>query len=530
MTARLLLILGALACADQPEPQDATRPEEARRLLQRGTLFLQQDRPARALAELEQAVALDSASSTAHFQKGLAHARLDQPALAIAAFERALALAPDASAELAEIQPRAHFALAAVLRDQHRYLEAATHLEQAIALAPERAKYHFYLGEMRRATGDFTGALAAFKRTIELAPDDSTTRLSLPKSELAEVYLEARYYHSDLLVRNQQLSQARAGFADLLARDPDHVQGGLGLGGLLIRLGEPVAAIPVLWRVATADPHNPAPHYLLAQAYAACDRPDDARNAQSRFQQLSAAERHLNQGNIYIRQGAWDKAIDSLKRALASDTTSVDIRLRLATVYAQQKRFADARAALRQVLARNPDGSTTRLSLPKSELAEVHRDAYIMLGDLYLHEGRPQEAEAHFVRALAIEPDSFAAVYGLGRARYKGGDFAGAIAALRQALARNPDHRDAHYVLGLTYVRQANYRDARAHFARSIDLDPNHAESHYGLALILMQQGQREPARQALQKVLALAPDHQRARAKLGELDDSTELAEVQVP
>ena len=114
MTARLLLILGALACADQPDPQDAARPEEARRLLQRGTLFLQRDRPERALAALEQAVVLDSASSTAPFQKGLAHARLDQPALAIAAFERALALTPD--------QHRAHFALAAVLRDQHRYL------------------------------------------------------------------------------------------------------------------------------------------------------------------------------------------------------------------------------------------------------------------------------------------------------------------------------------------------------------------------------------------------------------------------
>ena len=31
MTARLLLIVGALACADQPDPQDAARPEEARR-------------------------------------------------------------------------------------------------------------------------------------------------------------------------------------------------------------------------------------------------------------------------------------------------------------------------------------------------------------------------------------------------------------------------------------------------------------------------------------------------------------------
>ena len=505
MIARLLLILGAIACADQPDPQEAARPAEARRLLQRGTLFLQQNRPARALTELTQAVALDSASSTAHFQKGLAHARLDQPAAAIAAFERVLALTPD--------QPRAHFALAAVLRDQHRYLEAAAHLEQAIALAPERAKYHFYLGEVRRATGDFAGALTAFNHTIELAPDDST--------ELAEVHLEARYYHSDLLVRNQQLSQARTGFADLLARDPDHVQGGLGLGGLLIRLGEPTAAIPVLERVATTDPHNPAPHYLLAQAYAGSDRPTDARHAQGRFQQLSAAERHLNQGNIYIRQGAWDKAIDSLKRALASDTTSVEIRLRLATVYAQQKRFADARAALEQILARNPDGSTTRLSSPKSELAEVHRDAYIMLGDLYLHEGRSKEADAHFVRALAIDPDSFAGAYGLGRARFKSGDFAGAVAALHQAIARDPDHRDAHYALGLAYVRQANYRDAHTHFARSIALDPAHAESHYGLALILMQQGQREQARQALQEVLALAPDHQRARAKLSELDQA---------
>ena len=275
---------------------------------------MQQGRPARALEALAQAVRLDSSASPAHFNKGLAHVRLQDHPAAIASFERAITIEPK--------NPRFLFALAAALRSQHRYLEAGTFFEQAIAQQPDHAEYHFNLGEVRRATSDFVGAREAFSRTLELAPG----------------HLEARYYHSDLLVRDQELAAARLGFTSLLEQSPQHFQGLLGLGGLLIKLGEAQPATTILARAIAAKPHDPGPHYLLAQAYEQADQPQEAAKVRERFQRLGAAERHLNQGTIYLRRRKWAKATAELKRALQNDSTSVTARLRLAQIHWQQQR------------------------------------------------------------------------------------------------------------------------------------------------------------------------------------------------
>ena len=360
-------------------------------------------------------------------------------------------------------------------------------LQRAIAGHPDRAEYHFNLGQIRRSTSDFAGARAAFARTLELAPD----------------HLQARYYHSDLLARDQQLEAARQGFAALLAQDSTHFQGLLGFGGLLITLGAAQQAATQLERAATIAPHNPGPHYLLAQAYEQSDRPQEAKNARERFQRLSAAERHLNQGNIYIRRREWAKAATELGRALHNDSTSVAILLRLATVHGQQHRPEHSIALLQEAITLAPD----------------HLEAQLALGDFQLRCGDLAAAGSRFERALALAPDSFDAAYGLGRVRWQNGELPDAVNALRRALALNPDHRDAHYALGLVYVRLERFDDARSSFARCTVLDPDHAESHYGLGLIYMQQGQKDQARQKLEKVLSLQPDHQRARAKLAALD-----------
>ncbi|MCH2660631.1 tetratricopeptide repeat protein, partial [bacterium] len=157
MQRGFLIALVALGCAGgdptAETPSDATRRQEAIRWSNRGSLYLQQGRPARAVAALERATRLDSTAGAAHFNLGLAHARLEQHPAAVAAFERALALQPD--------NPRVFFALGATLRSQHRYLEAAEHLARAIALVPDHAEYHFEFGQVRRATGDFAAARAA---------------------------------------------------------------------------------------------------------------------------------------------------------------------------------------------------------------------------------------------------------------------------------------------------------------------------------------------------------------------------------
>ena len=483
MRISLLLALLTLGCSEGGEtpapPVDAQKRQEAIGWSNRGSLFLREGRPDRAIEMLAKAIRLDSTASAAHFNKGLAHARLQQHPAATAAFERALAIEPD--------KPNFLFGLASSLRSQHRYLEAAGYLERAIAQQPDRAEYHFNLGQVRRATSDFAGARTAFARTLELAPD----------------HIDARYLLSDLLAREQELTAARRGFTALLDLDPTHFQGLLGLGGLLVKLNEAKSAIAILERASAVEPHDPGPHYLLAQAYEKSARPQDAAKARERFQRLGTAERHLNQGKIYLRRREWAKAAAELNRALQNDSTSVAIRLQLAQLHAQQQRSEQSIALLTEAVGLAPD----------------HLEAHLALGEQQLRDKSYGAAARSFTRAREIAPHSFAAAYGLGKARWQKGDLAGAVEALRQSLALDPDHRDAHYALGLVYVRLERFADARTSFTHSTGLDSTHVESHYGLALLDMQQGRKATARQRLQKVLALHPEHQRARAKLNALD-----------
>lgn len=64
-------------------------------------------------------------------------------------------------------------------------------------------------------------------------------------------------------------------------------------------------------------------------------------------------------------------------------------------------------------------------------------------GVMHLAEGRPEEAEAAFAEALALEPGNAASLVALGVARRRRGDFTGALQAYQSALAVDPDQAAA---------------------------------------------------------------------------------------
>lgn len=99
--------------------------------LWRGQAALDAGDPARAVAELERAVARDPRSADGYFYLGVAYSELEQSALAAQAYEQALRLAPGA--------PEVHWNLALTYADLGRYEEAIARMEEFIALGPEQA-------------------------------------------------------------------------------------------------------------------------------------------------------------------------------------------------------------------------------------------------------------------------------------------------------------------------------------------------------------------------------------------------------
>ena len=86
--------------------------------------------------------------------------------------------------------------------------------------------------------------------------------------------------------------------------------------------------------------------------------------------------------------------------------------------------------------------------------------------------GGPDDAAARFREALAVEPRSAAALWGLGRALLAGDAPAQAARQLEQALALAPEAGRIHYSLALAYERLGDAPRAAAHRERRGSVAP----------------------------------------------------------
>ncbi len=135
---------------------------------------------ARALAKLGQSNAsmdwLNKAISSnpqnyqAHYQIGLLSAAAD-PKAAETAFEKSISIQPNF--------PGGQRELGMNLFQQQKYLEAAPHIERAIALGLEDARMHNFLGICYNHTNRSVKAVAEFKSAIKLDPNLAEAHLNL---------------------------------------------------------------------------------------------------------------------------------------------------------------------------------------------------------------------------------------------------------------------------------------------------------------------------------------------------------------
>ena len=90
----------------------------------------------------------------------------------------------------------------------------------------------------------------------------------------------------------------------------------------------------------------------------------------------------------------------------------------------------------------------------------------VRLGDTELEIGNTSEARARFEQALALDPQSAAAMDGLGKVASATGDVERAIELWKQALALQPGAGSLHYTLAQAYRRLGKIEDAEYHLAR----------------------------------------------------------------
>ncbi|HXG89638.1 MAG TPA: tetratricopeptide repeat protein [Vicinamibacterales bacterium] len=145
------------------------------------------------------------------------------------------------------------------------------------------------------------------------------------------------------------------------------------------------------------------------------------------------------------------------------------------------------------------------------------------LGTALQDDGRPEEAVAHYRRALVLNPDYPPALNNLGTALRAAGRPADAVAAYGQALAQGADRATVHINMGNALLAQGRLVDAIAAFRQAVAIEPRNAHAVSSLAQALydagtsaLEQGDAARATPALREAVAVKPDYAEAHNNLG--------------
>lgn len=132
-------------------------------------------------------------------------------------------------------------------------------------------------------------------------------------------------------------------------------------------------------------------------------------------------------------------------------------------------------------------------------------DAWLGLGAVAARQGRTDEAAAHYMRALELEPRNMAAQTGLiglvGQT-----DPAASESRLKNLLAQQPEAAFLNAALGNLYADQGQWPSAQQAYFQAYRLEAGNAEYAFNLAVSLDQMGKANLALTHYQRALELLP------------------------
>ncbi|MEC8943703.1 MAG: tetratricopeptide repeat protein [Acidobacteriota bacterium] len=142
---------------------------------------------------------------------------------------------------------------------------------------------------------------------------------------------------------------------------------------------------------------------------------------------------------------------------------------------------------------------------PMEEVVEVFGDSDVsdqmlvvalsVLGQVYLQQQQPAEAQGFLERLQSIEPDNAIALRGLGSVYAMGGDLPRAIESFEHSLQIEPDHSNALFMLGMALHFTGQACEAVPHLQASIEIEPNFPPAQERLSLALNDCGTDAKAR-----------------------------------
>jgi tetratricopeptide (TPR) repeat protein len=222
-------------------------------------------------------------------------------------------------------------------------------------------------------------------------------------------------------------------------------------------------------------------------------------------------------GEAYLEAGQPQRALDTLKQAIATDPRDERNYIAVAKLSTDENMPAMGLTLLDQGLRVLPDSyrlllerGDLRLSLQKysdaevdygkaNELQPASESPKIGLAVIHIETRRYAAAAAELQQVLSSSPSNLLAHYLLGQLRIREGRDGEALTHLQQAAASG--FAPAHSELGKLYLRKNDAGAAIREFETATKLDPDDTTPYYQLSILYGKTGEKEKARQALERL-----------------------------
>lgn len=204
-------------------------------------------------------------------------------------------------------------------------------------------------------------------------------------------------------------------------------------------------------------------------------------------------------GKTRHQLGVWVDSETLFRHALSVTENNWLCQNNLASALDHQGRTEEAIAHFVESIRLDPNKALTRNNF----------------GAALVKTGRIDQAMSEYEEAIRLQPNYAAAYNNLGSALAQLGRLNEAVDKYQKALQLEPEYVAAHNNLGNAYGRKGQLDEAIAQFQAAIRLQPEIPEIYYNLGIASMMKGRLEDGIAAFTQAVRLKPDYEQARGQL---------------